>query len=133
MNATLRRQWPLLLIIGGLLVWGLFHSLGAYLSLAQRPGWSVQSAQASELVRQQEQARPAGRDPRKALIVGLCSAGFVGFWLAALALAHRRRLRAAQVAELLTEREAETVAATVAATVAEDEDHQCPTPAGGGG
>jgi hypothetical protein len=121
---VLRRHWPLALIIGGLLVWGLFHAVGAYLSLAQRPGWSYQSAGASEIVRQQEAAQPTRRDPRKALLVGVCSAGFVGFWLLALVAAHRRRLRAAEQAALLAEQQLQ---ADLEASVTETADNPSAT------
>lgn len=88
---------PVLLIIGGLLAWGGFHALGAYLSLAQRPGWA--SPAISVVAGGQGQSAEdaaKGRDPRKALVVGVCTAGFIGFWLLALVGAGWRRRRAAR-------------------------------------
>lgn len=83
----------LVIIIGGLLIWGAFHALGAYLSLAQKPGWSYQSEQASAAVSQQQAVQPPVRDPRKAVVVGVCSAGFIGFWLLLLVWRQRRARR----------------------------------------
>jgi hypothetical protein len=54
----------LALIMGGLLIWGLFHAVGA---------WTL------------------NHDPRRPLVVIACVAAFLGFWLALLA-ARRRRL-----------------------------------------
>lgn len=89
-------EGPLVIIIGGLLIWGAFHALGAYLSLAQKPGWSYQSEEASAAVSQQQAAQPPVRDPRKALVVGVCSAGFIGFWLGLLVWRRRRERRVAE-------------------------------------
>ncbi|MCO6457061.1 MAG: hypothetical protein J5I93_17335 [Pirellulaceae bacterium] len=88
----------LAVIIGGLMIWGAFHALGAYLSLAQKPGWSYQSEEASAVVSQQQAAQPPVRDPRKAVVVGVCSAGFISFWLLMLVLRRRRARRLAETA-----------------------------------
>ena len=98
---------PIVLIIGGLLAWGAFHALGAYLSLAQRPGWASPAVPMVATAPDGGDAIGASeigpkRDIRKAVVVGVCVTGFISFWMLAIVVGNRRRKREAEkrVAEI---------------------------------